>query len=424
MGISTMRALALFVMGLVLSATPALAITPAEITASSERLGPDLIAFRRDLHMHPELSGNERRTSKRVADRLSELGLEVHTGIGGYGVVGILRGGLPGPVVAYRADMDAIPIEQVGEQSWRSQVPGVSHACGHDVHTSIAIGIASVLAPMASEIKGSVVFIFQPAEETVQGARLMLSDGVLDFLRPDAIFAVHTSAFPVGLIGIGPDVGLSGSSRFALNLSGGTEGKRTELADALLEQVMALGTIPGPQDPRSWPLMSSITEPDSPLKDFVYMVARVDDDAELGTTAVKGRFRFPNEAVRGRTAKALEKLAKESEKGGVSAVLELPSTYLLPTQADPVLAENAFAPVTVVLSTPGPIRLYASVPYFGEDFSFFQAEIPGALFLLGTSNSQEGIHARNHSPDYDVDESSIVIGTKAMTSVLLNYLGH
>ena len=161
----------------------------------------EFIALRRDLHRHPELSGREARTAGIVAARLKSLGLEVRTGVGGHGVVGILTGGRPGPLVAYRDDMDAVPSTERDPAPFASEVPGVRHICGHDVHVAIGIGLASALASVRQDLPGRVMFIFQPSEERADGARAMIKDGLFTVGRtPVAIFGLHASPLEVGRI--------------------------------------------------------------------------------------------------------------------------------------------------------------------------------------------------------------------------------
>ncbi|MCJ7625468.1 MAG: amidohydrolase, partial [Anaerolineaceae bacterium] len=169
-----------------------------KIKTHSAELRETLIDIRRDLHMHPELSGEEKRTAGIVAERLNELGLDVQENVGGYSVIGILRGNSDSPVVAMRADMDASEGEDTIDRPYRSQVPGVTHLCGHDVHTSIGLGVAQILASMQDDIPGTVKFVFQPAEESIQGANAMIKDGALENPRPDAIFSQHIGPIPVG----------------------------------------------------------------------------------------------------------------------------------------------------------------------------------------------------------------------------------
>lgn len=158
------------------------------------------IDVRRDLHRHPELSGEEVRTAKVVADRLRQLGLDVRTGIGGHGVAGLLTGGRPGPLVAYRADMDAVRSAAPDPVEFRSVVPGVRHICGHDVHVAIGLGLASALAQVRADLPGRVMFVFQPAEERATGARAMLDAGLFADTKPAAIFGLHTAPFEAGLL--------------------------------------------------------------------------------------------------------------------------------------------------------------------------------------------------------------------------------
>ena len=187
----------LFWVGLALSAQT----FDSRVATSVSALEPKLIETRRDFHMHPELSNREARTGKVVAERLRALGLEVRADVAKHGVVGLLKGAKPGPVVAWRADMDALPIQTTVKAPYRSQNDGVHHACGHDTHMAIALGIAEVLAGMRAELPGTVKFIFQPAEEGAPvgeegGAALMVKEGVLENPQPAAIFGLHVWGAP------------------------------------------------------------------------------------------------------------------------------------------------------------------------------------------------------------------------------------
>ena len=181
--------------------TPAPARTPqARIDAHVKSITPGLVDIRRDLHRHPELSGEEVRTAGIVAARLKALGLEVRTAVGGHGVVGILRGGRPGPLVAYRADMDAVRSTADDPVEFRSVVPGIRHICGHDLHVTIGLGLASALASVRRDLPGSVMFVFQPAEERATGARAMLDAGLFAKELPAAIFGLHSAPLAVGVV--------------------------------------------------------------------------------------------------------------------------------------------------------------------------------------------------------------------------------
>lgn len=165
----------------------------------------DLTLLRHDLHRHPEISGQEMRTARVVAERMRAAGLEVRTGIGGHGVVAILRGGRPGPLVAYRADMDAVPSNDPDPSAIKSEAPGVRHICGHDLHVTVGVGVAEALARWRGAIAGSVMFIFQPSEERATGARAMLEAGIFAADKPVAIYGLHTSPQAVGIVSSKPD---------------------------------------------------------------------------------------------------------------------------------------------------------------------------------------------------------------------------
>lgn len=167
---------------------------------------PTLVAFRRDLHRHPEVSNQEVRTSARIAERMRALGLDVRTGVGGHGVVATLTGGRPGPLVAYRADMDAVPSTAPDPVPFRSETAGVRHICGHDIHVAVAVALADALAHVKADLPGSVMFIFQPAEERASGARAMLDDGLFASGKPVAVYGLHMAPLPAGQIAVKPDV--------------------------------------------------------------------------------------------------------------------------------------------------------------------------------------------------------------------------
>src|ERR1051325_5631636 len=197
-----------------------------QVAQAAEAMRSQLISQRRDFHMHPELSNREERTARIVAERLRALGLEdVRTGVGRHGVTALLKGAKPGPVVAVRADMDALPIQETNDVPYKSLTPGVKHACGHDAHTTIELGVAEVLSKMRDQISGSIKFIFQPAEEGAPqgeegGAGFMIKEGALENPRPAAIFGLHTGAFEVGQIAYHSGPAMASSDRFTITIHG------------------------------------------------------------------------------------------------------------------------------------------------------------------------------------------------------------
>ena len=201
----------------------------------------EIVEVRRDIHRHPETSGSEERTAGIVADRLRALDIDVRTGVGGHGVVGILRGGKPGPVVAFRADMDAVPSEAPDPVPFASDVPGVRHICGHDVHTAVGLALAEGLSAVRGQLAGTVLFIFQPAEENATGARAMIADGAFDDPRPESIFTVHSAPFPVGQLATAERVLMPGRDLVTVTVGGTRNAVRViQQARRLLEQA---GTI-------------------------------------------------------------------------------------------------------------------------------------------------------------------------------------
>ena len=216
-----------------------------QIDAILAREEAALIATRRDFHQHPELSGQEARTASIVAGALRRLGLEVRTDVGGHGVVALLRFGRPGPLIAYRADMDAVPTSAPDPVDFRSLAPGVRHICGHDLHTTIGLALATALSHVRDSLAGSVLFVFQPAEERATGARAMLADGVFAGGLPGAIYGLHTSAYETGRLAVTAGPMMAGRDRFEVVLSGA--GDLNAAANDVVQRLRALGTIDASQ---------------------------------------------------------------------------------------------------------------------------------------------------------------------------------
>ena len=407
------------------------AASPSTVAAASRReriaqaaaaLRAQLIAQRRDFHMHPELSNREERTARVVAERLKALGLdEVKTGVGRHGVVALLRGGKPGGVVAVRADMDALPIQETIDVPYKSQNPGVKHACGHDVHTSVALGVAEVLSRMRSEISGSVKFIFQPAEEGPPageegGAALMIKEGALENPRPSAIFGLHTMpTVEVGGIAYTSGAMMASSDRFHVTIRGkGAHGAQPHNGiDAVVvaaEAVTALQTI------RSRRI--------DPMEPLVISVGMINGGSRFNIIAdevkLQGTMRTLNEDVRTR-AKNLMRETLASVTAGQGATFELKfEENAAVTFNDPQLVEQTLPVMRDVL---GATQIFARPPLMiAEDFSYYQKVVPGFFYYLGVGNKARGITANLHTPEYDVDEESLVVGVNLMTNVLLDYL--
>jgi amidohydrolase len=384
-----------------------------QIAAEAKALLPRLIELRRDLHRHPELAGNETRTSGIVARHLEELGLEVRRGVGGHGVIGVLRGKQPGGVVAYRADMDA----SVGEEPPKpvaSTVAGVHHVCGHDIHVAVGLGIATVLSKLRDQLPGTVVFVFQPAEETLQGAAAMIRDGALISPRADAIFAIHAWPLPVGNIAYAPGEGLAGQDEWWIDVFGDSA--------AATKAVESLGTIAPPRAPDEFrKLAEALHAGGAPLEGAVFIAAntrRGDDGRSVIHAYVK--------ASRDEQYPRLREQLKERLDAAVGA------TKYKVRFVDPIFpgmysnvdeAGRAAKTLVSVLGAAKVERYRATLPFAGEDFGLFLKATPGAMFFLGVANYEKGILGIPHQPSFDADEAAIEVGTRAMASVIWQRLG-
>ncbi len=394
-----------------------------QIAQAAEALREKMVEFRRDFHMHPELSNREVRTSRLVAERLRAMGLdEVKTGVGKYGVVALLKGSKPGPVVAVRADMDALPIQETIDVPYKSLVPGVKHACGHDVHTTVQLGVAEVLSKMRDQISGSIKFIFQPAEEGAPqgeegGAALMIKEGALENPRPSAIFGLHTGAFEVGQIAYHSGPAMASSDRFTITIRGKkAHGAQPQLGvDAVViaaECVTALQTI-----------RSRRTDPLEPLVITVGTINGGDRYNIIGgEVRMEGTMRTMSEEVRTRSQEMMKQtLAGVTSTYGASFDLQFDSPNPV-TYNDPRLVEETLPTIRRIV---GDANVVSPKPFMpAEDFSLYQKVIPGFFYFLGVANKSKGLMPAWHTADFDVDEESLVVGVKVMSNVLLDYLDH
>lgn len=395
--------------------TRALALQQADSTAQRieetlEQVRADLIAMRRDIHRHPEVSGQEERTARLVAERLQTLGLTVETGVGGHGVVGVLRGGQPGAVVAYRADMDAVLSNAPDPVPFRSETPGVRHICGHDIHTAVALGVAEALAAIRDDLPGTVKFIFQPAEENIQGAQAMIRDGVLKRPAPAAIFAFHTAPMEVGQVGATEGMGLPGLDRIVVTVNG--TGDVESVARAYADVIAGVSTVGPPGSA-------------STGADFIYASSRArQDPSGANQWVVQGFVKASGEANYAAAKSTIQRRLAELKPADVAYGLSYQDRVLPDMINDADLVRASLDPIRSVVGDDGLILVNAATPYFGEDFAFFQQEIPGAMYWLGVSNTEEGIVGMPHSPGFVADEEAIMVGARTMVAVLLDFLEH
>lgn len=398
------------------------------IDAEVERVLPGILDARHSIHQNPELGNREFETARLVADHMRALGFEVDTGVAHTGVVGILRGGRPGPVVAVRADMDALPVTEDTDFPWKSTVRttylgqdvGVMHACGHDVHVAVQMGVASVLAALRDDIPGTVKFIFQPAEEGPPpgeegGAELMVREGVLDDPRPAAIFGLHAFAqMEVGKVGYRPGPMLAAVDHFRIDIKGRqSHGARPELSvDPVVmaaQAIMALQTI------RSRNL--------SPLEPSVITVGIVKGGTRFNiipaAVHLEGTVRTYNEDVRDEVERRMREILQGiTAAAGGSFELEYDRGSPATINND---ALTAWA-IPVLGRAVGPENVVEVVPAMGgEDFSYFANEVPGFFYRLGqvAPGTTSGDH---HTPTFRADDNSVPVGIRAMTRLVLDFL--
>jgi amidohydrolase len=398
------------------------------IDAAVTRLTPAITEIRHRIHQNPELGNREVETARLVAEYLRGLGLEVRTGVAHTGVVATLRGGRPGPVVAVRADMDALPVTEDTPYPWKStkrgtylgQEVGLAHACGHDIHTAVQLGVASILAGMRADLPGTVKFIFQPAEEGPPpgekgGAELMIAEGVLLNPGPEAIFGLHTKAsLEVGVIGYTPGPALAAVDQFRIVIRGrGAHGAAPHLSvDPIVtaaQAILALQTI------RSRNL--------SPLEPSVVTVGLVRGGTRFniipGDVELIGTVRTYSTATRD----AVERRMREILAGvtaAAGATFELEYTHQTPPTVNDVALTHRMVPS--IARVIGAERTRQIDPWMaGEDFAYFADSIPGFYFMLGVQKPGT-ISGDHHTPTFMADDSAIPVGMRAMANVVVDYL--
>ena len=401
---------------------PAAAVDPKtaqRIDEEIERVKTEVVKIRRFLHMNPELSNREYETAKLVAAKLSSLGFDVKTGVALTGVVGLLRGGQPGATVACRADMDALPIQELANVPFKSLNPGVMHACGHDIHTSIALGTAMVLSSLKDRLKGNVKFIFQPAEEGAPadeegGAALMIKEGVLDDPPVSAIFGLHVWPEAVGQALFSPGEIMASSDWFQITIKGrSAHGARPhEGLDAIViaaEVVTALQTV-----------VSRALDPADPA---VLTIGKVEGGVRWNIiperVTLEGTVRCLSEANRKKIPQVMESLVKNIAAGyGASSTFDYralnPAVY-----NNPELAQTMVSTLVKVL---GRDRVSDLKPQLvAEDFAYYAQKIPGFFFFLGVRTPGQP-PTPLHSPTFIPDERSVAVGIKVMCHLLLDAL--
>jgi amidohydrolase len=386
----------------------------ATIKAQAQEMAEELTALRRDFHQHPELSHQEERTARVVAEYLRNLGLAVRTGIAGHGVVADLQGARPGRTVAYRADMDALPIIEKVQVPWRSRVDGVMHACGHDFHLSLALAAANLLSRLRDRLAGQIRFIFQPAEEgppqgDSSGAHAMVEAGVLE--QVSAIIALHVAPnLDAGQVRYGPGLVMAGADHLTLTITGKSAHGATPHrgVDPILVSALALNQIQA--------FLSQGLDSRSPR---VLTFGKIAGGNRFNILAAKvtleGSLRYLQDATRTELLQGLRRqLAGLAQATGAGIDLETTPIYPI-LKNDPRLSRQA-AQVLETLLTPQRLKLLQ--PAMGsEDFSYFAARVPAFYFFLGVR--PPGSRGQSlHSPEFNPDEAALPWGLTAAAGLL------
>jgi amidohydrolase len=415
------------------SADPVASAEPAALDATLRAVAPKVVAWRRDLHQHPELGNREFRTAERIAKHLRALGLKPETGVARTGVVALLEGGKPGPRLALRADMDALPVTEGGSlpfkstarAEFRGEQVGVMHACGHDAHVAILMGVAEVLTGMREELPGSVLFVFQPAEEGPPegeegGAELMLREGVFERYQPDAAVGLHVfSTWNVGTIAVRGGPQMAESDSFKIIVRGvQTHGSRPwGGTDPIVVAAQIIDTLQTIVSRRTDPTRSPAVVSVGAIKGGIRYNIIPDSIEMIGTV------RSFDDATRERIFAEIERIATlTAQAQGASAEATF-ARHTGVTRNDPALTARLRPSLEKAVGAANVVD--APLMTVAEDFSYFAERVPAMYFFVGsTSEGQDPQTApSNHSPKYFVDEGALEIGTRAMLQVTLDYLG-
>ncbi|WP_295968934.1 M20 family metallopeptidase [uncultured Xanthomonas sp.] len=421
-----------------LFAVPALAWAQSaerpEVTAAAARLQAKVVEWRRDFHQHPELSNREERTAAKVAERLRALGLKPQTGIAHHGVVAIVKGALPGPKIALRADMDALPVtEQTGlpfaskaTSEYRGETVGVMHACGHDAHTAILLGVAEALVAMRAQLPGEVMLVFQPSEEGAPGneeggASLMLKEGLFRDFKPQAMFGLHVfSSVQAGKIAVRGGPLMAASDRFSIKVIGRqTHGSAPwNGIDPIVASADLIGAAQTVISRRANLSRQPAVLSFGAIKGGIrYNI--IPDDVEM-----VGTIRTFDEGMRQQIFADLRAVAEHTAAAhGAKAEAHVPDQDGNPaTVNDPALTARMLPSLQAVV---GAGNVYEPPLQMGaEDFSFYAQQVPSMFFFVGATapGIDPATAPSNHSPQFLLDETALDVGLRAMLQVTLDYL--
>ncbi len=401
------------------------------VQAYTNAIFDSLVQLRRDFHRHPELSDQEKRTSMKVANYLESLGLEVTPHMGGYGVVGILDTGKKGKRIAWRADIDAMASDLPDVVDFKSENEGVRHICGHDIHTTVGLGIANVLASQKEHLTGTIYFIFQPAEENIKGAKMMIADGLFNLIQPEEIYALHVSPYPVGTIATKAENVFTHITAIEVAYEAPTN------QDALVNFTKELISNTQTHEPNTpfWDLNNvfspeiGVVHPNTIYKDFVALMSDFEILKSDNTLTLKAMVLGSDREQLSTFLAAVTRKIETSEYSEAFQSVQYNFQKDMPVMFTPMnqqqLTEDTMKSVASLYGPQSTIPLYGTGPYaFSDDFAFFQESVPGVYFFLGASNFEEGVVAMPHTPNFEVDEECIKTGVNYFSSMIIERLRH
>ncbi|MHC6201298.1 M20 metallopeptidase family protein [Elizabethkingia miricola] len=393
------------------------------IGLETDKVFNKLVEIRRDFHENPELAGHEVRAQKVLEKYLLDLGLEVQKDLYGHSLIGILKGGKKGKKIAWRADMDALPGNNNDKVSFKSKNKGIWHGCGHDVHMAIGLGIAEVLSKYKKELKGTVYFIFQPEEETFVGAKKMIDNGLFSKINTDEIYGLHVTALPVGQIMTKPEEVFAYQTRVKIELKNALPDKEVKE----LSKKISASLSRTENNSKPWEIQYIIDpkvglmSPNTIFKNYRIIDENFISGSDDKSFSMKAYIYETNadklKEIIPQIRQVLETNGYKDQLLSVSYIQENPTVF-----NDKNLTSLATETLEKIYGKTVMVKDYGQVPYFNDDFAYFQQKKQGVYFLLGGSNLKKGIIAMNHTPDFEVDEESIRNGVKSFSSLIYERL--
>ena len=397
--------------------------TQESVKLETDKIFDKLVEIRRSFHENPELAGKEKQTQETIKRYLLDLGLQVETDIYGYGIVGILKGGKKGKRIGWRADMDALPNDFPDKTDFKSKTKGVQHGCGHDVHMAIALGIAEIFAKNKKSVKGTVYFIFQPEEETFTGAKNMVNSGLLSKIKLNEIYGLHVTALPVGQIMVKPNEMFAYQKKIRIKLKSKLSAEKVNDLTQNIRSFLSRSS----NNSKPWEIhnigdpKSGLMNPGTIFADYLIM------DDKFNTYSKNDEFfleAYLYETESSNLKEIIPKIERliagstyKDQLISVSFIQENPTV-----NNDKKLTDIAVKTLDNIYGKGFITANYGQVPFFNDDFAYFQQKVPGVYFFLGGSNTEKGIFAMNHAPNFEVDEECIRKGVSSFSNLIFERL--